>query len=173
MNQVQVVQKRLENLLEKDPNPAAPRPPFEPQQDLSQIDGLGFGLPLKTKPRAEMIFSRLCVYFESGLLFESGPAGWRAISGFDQGSYFPLRGAEFSIPFQFPQMSLVEVRKVHSPEIFAHLQEIQVVHDDRSQVLIFKPHPDYVFMVTSHWGDPWLKPHIERIQKEILLVLTE
>lgn len=185
LNQVGVLQKSLEHLLEKKPlKEATPvteeKTAFHASTDLSQIDSLGVGLPKDTTGRVMMIFSRLAVYFDSGLLFHVSPTAdaqgkpqWKTIAGFDSGDYFPLKGSEVSVPFQFPQMTLVEVRKVLSQEIFSHLQKVQVIRNQNSDALIFKPHPDFIFMVTSTLGDPWLKTHIERIQKEILMLLAD
>ncbi len=191
-NQVSVLQKNLEHLLEKKPLKDAPeaplevKEPFQASTDLTQIDSLGVGLSKETVARVTMIFSRLAVYFDSGLLFQQISAGnkntpsggppqpqWKTIAGFDSGDFFPLKGGEVALPFQFPQMTLIEVRKVNSPDIFSHLQKIQVIRNQNSDALIFKPHPDYIFMVTSTLGDPWLKTHIEKIQKEILLLLVD
>lgn len=182
MNQVQLLQKQLENLLDKEPTlkhqakpqTINPGEAFEASTDLSQIESIGLGLPGETLSRVETLFSRLSVYFDSGLLFRKDETlSWRAMGGFDQGEYFPLKGIEIEVPFRFPQMSLIEVRKVNSTDIFNHLQEIQVIKNDRSQALIFTPHPDFIFMVTSGLADPWLKPHIERIQKEVLTLLVD
>lgn len=177
INQVQILQKQLENLLEKEPltdsKKSQERKPFYPQTDLSQVETMGIGLPNDLKDRAIMIFSRMAPYFDSGLLFEERDGQWKAICGFDQGEYFPLKGVEIEIPFRFPDMSLVEVRRVNSPEIFSQLMDLQVIRSDRGQALIFKPQPQFIFMVTSTLGDPWLKPHIEKIQKEVLLLLGD
>jgi hypothetical protein len=176
MNQVQILQKQLENLLEKEPlskTSLAERKPFYPQTDLGHLDTLSFGLPSELEARCVMIFSRIAPYFDSGLLFQHQAQGWRAVCGFDFGDYFPLKGIEIEIPFKFPEMTLIEVRKVQSPEIFAHLMDLRVLRSDRGQALIFKPHPGYIFMVTSTLGDPWLKPHIERIQSDILMLLGD
>ncbi len=176
LNQVQLLQKQLENLLEKEPlndQKNVDSKPFAPQTDLSQIETLGFGLPAELRERAVMLFSRLAPYFESGLLFHQQSEQWKAICGFDRGDYFPLKGVEIEIPFRFPEMSLVEVRKVNSPEIFSQLIDLQILRSERGQALIFKPQPQFTFMVTSNLGDPWLKPHVERIQKEVLLLLGD
>lgn len=175
-NQVQVLQKQLENLLEKEPlNDKKPpeKKVFQAQTDLSHIDLLGVGLAKDLQTRVPSLFSKLSPYFDSGLLFKDVQGQFKAIGGFDQGEYFPLKGVEIDIPFKFPDMSLVEVRKVHSPEIFSHLMDLQVIRSEKGQALIFKPHPEYIFLVTSTLGDPWLKPHIERIQKEVLMLLGD
>lgn len=177
-NQVQILQKQLEHLLEKEPLnrnelKAPQHEPFEPMTDLSQIEGLRVGLPAELSEKVRMLFSRLCVYFDSGLLFQLVSGEWKAVAGFDQGEFFPLKGVEIDIPFRFPALTLVEVQKVHSPEVFSQLMSLQVVRSHNGQALIFKPHPDYIFLVTSVLADPWLKPHIERIQKEILMILGD
>ncbi len=175
-NQVQVLQKQLEHLLEKEPldkkKEQTPRN-FHAQTDLTQIDDMGLGLAPNLSERAPMLFSKLSLYFDSGLLFQRTGTEWKATAGFDQGDFFPLKGVEIQVPFRFPDMSLIEVRRVHSREIFSHLMDLQVLKSEKGQALIFKPHPDYIFMVTSVLADPWLKPHIERIQREILLLLGD
>ena len=177
LNQVGILQKQLEHLLEKKSiaktPEAAPKVSFQITTDLSQIGSLKFGLPKETHPKILMLFSRLAVYFDSGLLFQDASDKWKTIAGFDQGDFFPLKGVEVDVPFQFPEMTLVEVRRVSAPEIFSHLQAIHVIQNQNSQALIFKPHPNYVFLVTSSLGDPWLKTHLETIQKEILLLLAD
>lgn len=176
LNQVQVLQKQLEHLLEKEPlveKKDSPKSQFQVQTDLSQIDMIGMGAPKDLESRVPTLFSRLSPYFDSGLLFMETSGQWKAIAGFDQGDYFPLKGVEIDIPFQFPKMSLIEVHRVHSPEIFSHLMDLQVIRSEKGQALIFKPHPNYIFLVTSTLGDPWLKPHIEKVQKEILLLLGD
>lgn len=175
-NQVQVLQKQLEHLLEKEPlneTPKAEKKDFQIMTDLTQIDSIGLGLPPSIHAKVPILFSRLCLYFDSGLLFQFGDSEWKAVAGFDQGEYFPLKGIEIDIPFKFPDMSLIEVRKVHSPEVFSHLMNLQVIRSEKGQALIFKPHPDFIFLVTSSLADPWLKPHVERIQKEILMILGD
>jgi hypothetical protein len=176
MNQVDVLQKQLENLLEKRPlqksKPKKISDTFSASQDLSQLDSIGIGLPSEIHARALMVFSRLQPYFESGLLFHNQKTS-KAIAAIDHGEFFQLHGTEIQIPFQIPSMNLIEVRKVQSAEIFSQLKEIQVIRSDRSQALIFRPHPEYIFLVTSTLADPWLKSHIELIQTEVLKLLAE
>ncbi len=176
-NQVQILQKQLENLLEKEPlrEPKAPvaDKSFHVLTDLTQVDSMGVGLSSLLSERAPMLFSKLSVYFDSGLLFQRTGAEWKATAGFDRGEFFPLKGVEIQVPFKFPDMTLIEVRRVHSREIFSQLMDLQVLRSEKGQALIFKPHPDYIFMVTSTLADPWLKPHVERIQREILMLLGD
>jgi hypothetical protein len=176
MNQVGILQKQLEDLLEKSPMQkeklAKSTADFSASQDLTQLDSIGIGLPSDPEARALMVFSRLHPYFESGLLFKGGK-NLKAIAAIDHGEFFNLHGTEIKIPFQIPSMNLLEVKKVQSSEIFSQLKEIQVIRSDKSQALIFRPHPDFVFLVTSTLADPWLKTHIEKIQKELLKLLAE
>lgn len=177
--QVQVIQKQLEDLLEKQPQiqqemPELPLKKFEVLTDLTQIDDLSLGLPQDTENRVEILFSRLTPYFESGLLLNlSATKAWQACAGFDQGQYFPLKGAEFEIPFQFPKLSLVEIRKLISQDFLNHLKELQVIKNEKSDAYLFSPHPDYIFLVTSAMADPWFKIHIEKIQKHVLMSLVD
>lgn len=176
INQVQILQKQLEDLLEKKPlhdKKTESKNNFQVTTDLTQLDGIGIGAPKELAQRVQFLFTRLAPYFDSGLLFKQFGSEWKAIAGFDQGDYFPLKGVEIELPFKFPDMNLIEVRKVHSPEIFSQLMDLKVLRSPKGQALIFKPQPEYIFLVTSSLGDPWLKPHIENIQKEILMLLGD
>lgn len=178
MNQVQALQKQLQNVLEKEslaPQSNSSSKQFEPQRDLSQLDFLGVKLPSSEQARVETLFGRIAPFFESGLLFkkQKSPTTWTTWFGFDQGSIYPLSQIDLGVHFQFPELTLIEVHRVHSKSLFHDLQKIQVAKTDSSQILIFRPHPDYLFLVSSELPDLWLKPLIEEVQKKILMILSD
>jgi hypothetical protein len=189
MEQVQNLQKQIADLLEKEPLRKQPEAPassaFAVSTDLSQLEEIRIGLPVPLGARVETLFARLSPYFEAGILFQRQPSTqnhdgvhatvdqWLTSAGFEQGQFYALHGMDLQIPFHFPQLTLVEVQKVHSKNLFDQLQQIRVAKSTGSQVLIFKPHPDFIFLVSSELPDLWLKPHIEKIQKELLLILCD
>jgi hypothetical protein len=186
MEQVQNLQKQIADLLEREPLQKESKPnKFIASNDLSQIENIRISLPMDLSSKVETLFFRLSPYFEAGLLFlrertsknQDGSSEtldqWHAIAGFDRGELCSLRNVDLQIPFRFPPLTLVEVQRVHSKSLFDQLQQIQVAKTSSSQVLIFRPHPDYIFLVSSELPDPWLKPHIEKVQKELLLILCD
>jgi len=187
MDQVQNLQKQIADLLEKEPLQKNQSPPktFIASNDLSQIDMIRMSLPTDLQARVETLFARLSPYFEAGLLFLRQPTiqnhdgasstvdNWVTLVGFDQGDLYALRDVDLQISFRFPQLTLVEVQKVQSKNLFDQLQQIRVAKTSSSQVLIFRPHPDFIFLISSELPDPWLKPHVEKIQKELLLILCD
>lgn len=188
MDQVQNLQKQIADLLEKEPlekNQPVKTSTFSASTDLSQIEEIRLGLPVQLEARVETLFARLSPYFEAGILFHRQPSmqnhdgvnatvdQWMTQAGFDQGQFYALRNVDLQIPFRFPQLTLVEVQKVHSKNLFDQLQQIRVAKTPGSQVLIFRPHPDFIFLVSSELPDLWLKPHVEKIQTELLLILCD
>ena len=178
-DQVQTVQNQLQNLLEKDLhskiNTNEPKLPFRATSDLSQLDGLGVGLPENPLLKTEMIFARLLHYFEAGLLFHRavGSLEWSPIAAFQEGDFLPLTPDDIKLQFSFPEMTLVDVKRVQSPKVFTQLKQIDLIRNEQTNVLIFKPLPCYIFLVTSLLPDIWLKPHVEKIQTKTLLLLSD
>lgn len=187
MDQVQNLQKQISDLLEKEPlqKNKQPEKSFTASNDLSQIEGIRIALPVPLQARVETLFARLSPYFDAGLLFLRQPTiqnhdgasstvdNWVTLAAFDQGELYALRDIDLQIAFRFPQLTLVEVQKVHSKNLFDQLQQIRVAKTPSSQVLIFRPHPEFIFLISSDLPDLWLKPHVEKIQKELLLILCD
>lgn len=166
---VKILQNQLEHLLEKEPLQEKEKRTSTFQASTAS-DDLNLEMDTKlatTHEKVLVTFSQLAPYFESGLLFHKDKIRTRAVGAFDQGDFFPLKGFELEVSFSFPEMSLVEVRRVQSKSIFSELKKLNVVQDN-SDALIFSPHPEYIFLVTSKLAEPWLRPHIEKIQAKVL-----
>lgn len=183
--QISELHKKLEDLLEnselnEEIKPRTFNHSFEAERDLTQVDSLGFALSDETEARTLMIFNRLSIYFDSGLLFKKqntnkNHSSWQATNGFDRGHTFPIiiKNQQKNENYRFPELTLVEVRLILSPEIFTQIKNLEMLFNEKSRAFIFKPHPDYIFLVTSTLADPWLKLHLEKIHKEVLLLLVD
>lgn len=180
--QITDLHKKLETILEnselnqKTSKPRQINHAFEAERDLTQVDTIGFGLPNDTEQRTLMMFNRLAVYFDSGILFEikrkKSETIWQAIHAFDRGSAFPIKNTDDN-QYRFPDLTLVEVRTVLSKPLLQYLNQLELFFNNRSRAFIFKPHPDYIFLVNSSMADPWLKIHLEKIHKQVLLLLVD
>lgn len=183
--QITELHKKLEVLLENSQQTDEDKPrtlnhAFEAERDLTQVDSLGFALSDETEARTLMIFNRLSIYFDSGLLFKNQNShprqtAWHATNGFDRGNAFPInkKHQQKNESYRFPELTLVEVRLILSPEIFTQIKNLEMLFNEKSRAFVFKPHPDYIFLVTSTLADPWLKLHLEKIHKEVLLLLVD
>lgn len=170
------LQKILENDGLKSPKDSLTdiKAPFEPRTDLSQLDDIGMGLPATLPERAQILFSRLSVYFESGMLFHLGhDDSWKPKSAFQEGEFYPLIADDRLTDFSFPQMTLVEILRLKNSPMQKVLENIGLITVEHTQVLVFKPHPEYIFLVTSLLPDLWLKTHSEKIQSKILMLLGD
>lgn len=171
---VKILQNQLEQILEKEPinNRNSKISNFEA---ITNLDNVSIEINDQFKTSQDIIvatFSQLTPYFESGLLFHKQGKQTKAIGAFDQGDYFPLKGFELEVSFHFPEMTLLEVRRVHSKSIFSELKKLNVLKDN-FEALIFSPHPEYIFLVTSRLAQPWLKNHIEKIQAKVLKIVGD
>lgn len=183
--QISELHKKLEDLLEnselnEEIKARTFNHAFEAERDLTQVDSLGFALSNETEARTLMIFNRLSIYFDSGLLFKKqntnkNHSSWQATNGFDRGHAFPInvKNQQKNENYRFPELTLVEVRLILSPDIFTQIKNLEMLFNEKSRAFIFKPHPDYIFLVTSTLADPWLKLHLEKIHKEVLLLLVD
>lgn len=187
--QITELHKKLEVLLEnsqltEENNSRVFNHAFEAERDLTQVDSLGFALSEETQNRTLMIFNRLSIYFDSGLLFKKhsskknnkiNDVTWQAEHGFDRGSAFPIskKSKQQNECYRFPNLTMVEVRTILTPQIFTQIKNLEMLFNDKSRAFIFRPHPDYIFLVTSTLADPWLKLHLEKIHKEVLLLLID
>lgn len=180
LERAQKMQSYLQKLLEHDGlKPIKNRSeissgPFEAKSDLTQLDDVGMGLPMKLHDRAQGLFSRLSPYFESGMLFHiNSKKNWKPQAAFQDGDFYPLVADDLQIDFSFPEMTLIEILRLKESPTQKTLIKIGLITDPKMQVLAFKPHPEYVFLMTSQLPDVWLKNHSEKIQAKVLMLLGD
>jgi len=176
----QQMQSYLQKLLDNDGlkplqnKSEIPAGPFEAKTDLTQLDDVGMGLPNKLHERTQALFSRLSPYFESGMLFHiNSKKNWKPQAAFQDGDFYPLVSDDLQTDFSFPEMTLVEILRLKESPTQKTLIKIGLISDPQMQVLAFKPHPEYVFLVCSQLPDVWLKKHSEKIQAKVLMLLGD
>jgi hypothetical protein len=173
LQQAQALQKQLQGLLEKSGEPVPPPAPFEVTTDLSQLDTLGVGLPDDLNLRVPILFARLHPYFEAGILFSRKAAAWSPRSVFQRGFTFTLTSQDTKMEFEFPELTLTEVKKARSQVVINDLGLEDYLHNEKITALVFSPHPEFLFLVLSELADPWLKLQIDKIQYQTLLLLSD
>lgn len=172
MNQVKVLQKQLEGLLDKEIKTSPENEtPFEAKTLREEIHFLNPPSELSSeKEKMLFVFQQIVSFFNSGLLFEklNSDSSPKCIAAFEKGHFFPLKGVEIDLQFKLPQVSLVEVKRAQSQKIFECLEKMNVIQNSDEDIFILQPHPSYSVLVCSRLGSPWLKLHMEYFQKAVL-----
>lgn len=159
--------RRFESLLENDvqkKNPEAP--PFEPSRDVALVEGLPLGLPDDHIDKAVILFSRLALCFDQGILLENQDGAWRAQATFQEGLAKPLQ-KDLTERLSLPDIKSVDVIKTPSSTL---LKKIGLEKDLRavsSSAYLMRPVPDFAFVVFSTLPDLWLKAHLELVSKAL------
>lgn len=174
LKQAEIIQKQLQGLLEKteEANQQA-RVPFSATTDLRAVSDIGIGLPPDLQLRSRILFSRLHPYFEAGVLFQKQNGDWHPQEAFQRGFCFELTPKEKQIAFEFPEMTLVEVKIARTQAVIHDLGLEEYLSNDKIAALVFRPHPEFLFLVLSELADPWLKTQIETVQSQVLKLLVD
>jgi hypothetical protein len=185
LQQAQILQKQLQTLLEKsEPDFKSPgvnsgsspdlfEATFEVTTDLVQFDSIGEFLPLDLGSRAPLIFTRLHPYFDGGVLFHKGQDSWNPCWAFQRGFCFQLTAEESKMEFEFPSLTLTEVKRAKTQAVINDLGLEEYFNNDKIQALVFRPHPEYLFLMLSQLAEPWLKLQMDRTQSKVLSLLSD
>ncbi len=164
-------QKRLESFLDNDfetnhiENDKI-REKFEITRDPSLIRGISQGLPDDHIDRAVVVFSRLSMCFESGILLENNDGQWRAQASFHKGVTQLLKTPS-KRSVTIPQIDLLTVLRTASAPILEKLGLQELDSDKKTSCLLIKATPDYAFFLFSELPDIWLKDHAEHVLKTL------
>lgn len=164
--------KRFETLLENDFDSKsqdldALKNSFESSRDIALIRGLSQALPEDHIDRAIVIFSRLALHFEGGVLLENQDGKWCSQAMFHRGHVQLLKNQERRF-MTLPNCSIMSVLKTSSKNM---LQKLSLEHLDAQKkctCLVLKVTPDFAFVVLSEFADLWLKEHIENIHQALM-----
>lgn len=166
------LQRRFESILENDfeqkieesERPAA----FEVSRDLGLVRGLSLGLPDDHIDRAIVVFSRLALLFDAGVLLENNDGQWRAQALFNQGHTQLLKNSNGKLWVRLPNMTLLSVLKTSSTQMLEKLQLANLDPESKTTCLLVKVTPDFAFILFSSLADLWLKEHIENVRTELI-----
>lgn len=158
-------QKRFENLLEHDPR-EMPRTdsstPFEASRDAALVRGLSEGLPKDHVDRAIVLFNRLSMHFDSGVLLQNFDGTWKTQAFFENGRSAPV-GPGHSKTLVLPKCAPLQALKAPHPKLLNELGLSKLDATGDGTCLLLKPVNDFAYLLISHWPDLWLKDHTEKI----------
>jgi hypothetical protein len=159
--------RRIEDLLENsyDQNRTEnekTRAAFEVSQDASLIRGLSAGLPAEHLDRIVVLFTRLAMFFNAGVMVENDDGKWKAQAVFDRGVVDTLH-TEKRPEISLPQTELLKVLKTNPLPLLEKLQLTKLDPQNELTCLLIKVSGDFCFVLLSKMPDLWLKNHLEAI----------
>lgn len=165
-------QKRLQSFLENDFDPSAEeheriRKEFEVSRDSSLVRGISQGLPEDHIDRAIVVFSRLAMVFDAGVLLENNDGEWKAQASFHRGITELLKNPA-KATVKIPNVNLMTVLKTDS---YSMLHKLNLSHLDpmnKTSCLLVKVTPDFAFLLFSDMPDLWLKEHTENVRRALI-----
>lgn len=166
------LQRRFESFLDNDfenkvEETERNQASFEASRDTSLVRGLSQGLPEDHIDRAIVVFSRLAMLFDAGILLENNDGQWRAQASFYKGTTQLLKNNGKSV-VKLPDMTLMSVLKTDSRAMLEKLQLQHLDPEHKTSCLLIKASPDFAFILFSGMADLWLKEHIENVRRALI-----
>lgn len=171
VSKITKLQKRFESFLENDfenkVEDTERQASFEASRDLSLVRGISQGLPEDHIDRAIVVFSRLAMLFDTGILLENNDGQWKAQAFFHKGSSQLLKNNVRSV-VKIPELTLMSVLKTDSAAILENLNLKQLDPGNKYTCLLIKVTPDFSFILFSSMPDLWLKDHIANVRRALI-----
>ncbi|MEN0058146.1 MAG: GTP cyclohydrolase [Bdellovibrio sp.] len=172
VSQITRLQRRFESILENDfehksEEDEARRAAFEASQDLALIRGLSQGLPEDHIDRSIVVFSRLALFFDAGVLLENHDGSWKGQALFQKGQSRLIKNNSRPA-ISLPTASFMAVLKTDAKTLLQKLQLSFLDPEENTSCLLIKVSPDFAFVLLSSLPDIWLKEHTEHIRKALI-----
>jgi len=172
VSQISKLQRRLESFLENDfetqhEENDKTQKAFEPSLEQALIRGVSVGLPEDHVDRAVVLFSRLGMFFDSGVLLENHDGLWKAQACFHKGVTQLLKTQHKSL-LRLPHVSLLTVLKTSPVPLLKKLHLQHLDPENKTSCLLIKASNDFSFLLFSSLPDMWLKDHIENIRGALI-----
>nr|WP_295903133.1 GTP cyclohydrolase [uncultured Bdellovibrio sp.] len=166
------LQRRFESFLDNDfenkvEETERNQTSFEASRDVSLVRGLSQGLPEDHIDRAIVVFSRLAMMFDAGVLLENHDSQWKAQAYFHKGVSQLLKNNGKTV-VKLPDMTLMSVLKTDSRSMLEKMQLQHLDPDHKTTCLVIKASPDFAFILFSGMADLWLKEHIENVRRSLI-----
>lgn len=169
-------QKRLQSVLENDFDPKSEeheslRKIFESSRDSALVRGLSQGLPEDHIDRTIVVFSRLAMLFDAGILLENHDSEWKAQACFHKGVTELLKNppkANLKNTVKIPAINLMTILKT---DAHAMLQKMNLQHldaENKTACFLIKVSPDFALLLFSSLPDLWLKEHLENVRRALI-----
>lgn len=140
---------------------------FEASRDLSLVRGLPLALPEDNIDRAIVVFSRLALLFDAGVLLENQDGQWKAQAQFHKGATRLIKSSSKAF-IKVPPMDLLTVLKTDSTAMLEKLQLKDLDTENKTTCLLIKTSPDFAFILFSSLADIWLRDHIENVRTALI-----
>ncbi|MGZ3769838.1 MAG: GTP cyclohydrolase [Bdellovibrio sp.] len=171
VSKISKLQKRFESFLENDfenkVEDTERQARFEPSRDLALVRGLSQGLPEDHVDKAIVIFSRLALFFDFGVMLENHDGQWKAQASFHKGASQLIKNNARSI-VKIPDSNLMAVLKTNSSSMLEKLNLKEWDTEGKTTCLLIKVTPDFSFILFSSMADLWLKEHIENVRRSLI-----
>lgn len=172
VSKISIFQKRLQSFLENDFDPNSEeheriRQEFESSKDEALVRGISQGLPEDHVDRAIVVFSRLAMVFDSGVLLENHDGEWKAQAAFNKGVTELLKNPA-KTTLKIPATNLMSVLKTDSYSMLHKLNLHELDPENKTTCLLVKVTPDFAFLLFSSLPDLWLKEHTENVRRALI-----
>lgn len=165
------LEEKIESLLVMDLEPQAEPSAnsyFEPCHDTKLIKTLSREVPEDFEDRTIIVFSRLSMYFEIGILFERENQNWRAQAFFENGRLKGLSSECLTIKGG-PAITPLQIVKAPAMPFLKQLRVSQkITKAEDLNAFLIRPHDHVSFVLMTRLAEPWLKVHIDEIHQEVL-----
>ncbi len=171
VSKITMLRKRLESFLDNDFDSNSEETErlqrdFEVSRDMGLIRGISQGLPDDHVDRAVVIFSRLALFFDAGVLLENNDSRWKAQAFFSKGITQLFNNSQKAY-ISIPQTNILEVLKTSSANMLEKLHLQHLDPEQKTTCLLVKVSPDYAFLFFSSMPDIWLKDHMDNIRRAL------
>lgn len=166
-----LIGKRIESLLENNYDPGhkekqKSKENFEVNRDIGLIRGLSAGLPDDHLDKIVVLFSRLALCFEAGVMLENEDGKWKPQATFERGVIETLHN-ENRPAVSLPQVKLLTVLKTEPTPLLKKLNLSHLDPENEMTCLLIKVSGDFCFVLLSKLPDLWLKDHVENIRQAL------
>ncbi|QDK46355.1 GTP cyclohydrolase [Bdellovibrio sp. ZAP7] len=172
VSKISTFQKRLQSFLENDFDPQSEerervQTEFEASRDEALIRGLSQGLPEDHIDRAIVVFSRLAMLFQAGILLENHDGDWKAQAFFHKGvSELFKNNAKSSL--SIPNANLMAWMKTDASAILRKTNLQHLDPENKTTCLLIKVTPDFSFILFSTLPDIWLQSHTDSVRRALI-----
>ncbi len=171
VTKISQIKRNLESILENDfgqnnEEKANQRRNFECSKDIGLIRGLSTGLPEDHLDRIAILFSRIALFFDAGIMMENNDSNWRAEAFFDRGVVETTRQNQKNT-LKMPHVDVFTVLKAPSLPILKKLNLENLYSEKRQDCIMIKMTSDFAFILFSELPEIWQKDHVENIVKAL------
>jgi hypothetical protein len=166
---------RLDGLLTKDFSTKSNHD-FQIDTELTSIDDLALGIDDDPGIKIPILFSRLAVYFDAGLLFLRDRTrdqfeDWSVIASFHLGVFFPIDPDVIVHSISLPVSKVGDLKKSQADLILDKLK-LNEIKKPNQNFFFIRINEHLAFGLFLNLAEPWSKVHIEKIHRAILKSLS-